>query len=95
MLGRRKGEKWMRGEGEGEEKEKKGGESVIGFQQQPVNFHHLDLVGNLICPINRIHLPQYYYCHSFDFLKKYIFIHFCLLTFPLFLILIIHTGGRE
>ena len=34
------------------------GGSVIGFQQQPVNFHHLDLVGNLICPINRIHLPH-------------------------------------
>lgn len=58
MLGRRKGEK---DEGEGDEKEKEeeeGGESVIGFQKHPVNFHHLDLVGNLICPINRLHLPR-------------------------------------
>ncbi|KAI4792803.1 hypothetical protein KUCAC02_033140, partial [Chaenocephalus aceratus] len=31
-------------EGGGEEKEKEGGESVIGFQEHPVNFHHLDLL---------------------------------------------------
>lgn len=82
-------------EGEGREKEKEGGESVIGFQQHPVNFHHLDLVGNLICPINRIHLPHRSITVAIHLTleKKNIFIHFSLHIFPLLLILIMHTRG--
>lgn len=39
-------------------KKKEGGGVSNRISVHPVNFHHLDLVGNLICPINRIHLPH-------------------------------------